>query len=197
MQDRRNADIRMVTRVVQGLVDTLSELNGWAPSTFVMADDTGLELERAERDKILVEMGGIKLTKEYFLDRYDFVEGDFEIAETPQPLIAPPQDDAPDEVAGETASAELSARMALPKRFTPQQEAIERGADRLIAKVSDPIPADALLSAVKAATDPADLAVRLSLLIDEADPRFTEFLARAQFAAQTLGYVVAATDGEG
>lgn len=186
--DKRNADIRLVSHSVQGLIDTLCQLNGWQSPSFVMADGTGLERERAERDKILVEAGIIKLTKDYVIDRYDFEEGDFEIPEA-----------APEVGAGETASeavvADMSASLATFRRqkikFTPQQQAIEDAADDLMQKVPEPIRIDAMMAAVKAATDPADLAVRLSLLLDQQDPRFTELLARAQFAAQTLGYVVA------
>ena len=189
MQDQRNADIRMVTRAVQQLVDTLAMLNGMAPPRFVMADDTGLEKERAERDKILVEAGMLKLSKSYLLDRYDFVEGDFEIVEA----TAPAQQEGVEDTAviDEPEAGQRFAFAGQPQRFTPQQQAIEEATDRLLEQVPEPLPTDALLAAVKAATDPADLAVRLSLLLDDADPRFAELLARAQFAAQTLGYVVA------
>lgn len=195
LQDQRNADIRMVSRVVQGLIDTLASLNGMAAPQFVMADDTGLEKERAERDKILVDSGMVKFTKGYLMDRYDFVEGDIVVPEEAAPVApeAQPEEATPDET---TKGEEITLSAVPAQRFTPQQQAIEDATDRLMATVSDPIPPDALLAAVKAATDPADLAVRLSLLLDEADPRFTESLARAQFAAQMLGYVVA-TESEG
>lgn len=198
--DKRNADIDLVTGTVQRLIDTLCELNGIDPPRFVMADDTGLEMARAQRDALLVEKGIVKLTKEYLMDRYDFVEGDFEIEEKQpvppalQPTGADPEAPEEDDEAEET-NAEMAAHLiTLRKRktqFTPQQQAIENAADALLAKVPEPIPLSAMLQAVKAAQDPADLAVRLSLLLDQQDPRFTELLARAQFAATTLGYVVA------
>jgi hypothetical protein len=188
-QDKRNADIRLVTRTMQGLVDTLCALNGWGtPPKFVMADGTGLERERAERDKILVESGMLKLTKDYLMDRYDFEEGDFEIVDTPETPATPLPANEP--VADEEMAARIIAMRPAKQVFTPQQQAIEDGVDDLMIKVPEPINMEAMLAAVKAATDPADLAVRLSLLLDQQDPRFTELLARAQFAAQTLGYVV-------
>lgn len=195
-QDKRNADIRLVTQTAQRLIDTLCSLNGWQAPLFVMADGTGLEMERAQRDALLVEKGVLKLTKDYLLDRYDFEEGDFEIVESapqPEPAKVGPDDTVAKED-GEATEVSMAASLTMrPKKitFTPQQQAIEDEADALLAKAPEPIPVDTMLSAVKAATDPADLAVRLSLLLDQQDPRFTELLARAQFAAQTLGYVVA------
>jgi phage gp29-like protein len=188
-QDKRNADIRLVTATVQRLIGTLCDLNGWgAPPTFVMADGTGLEMDRAQRDKVLVDAGIVKLSKEYILDRYDFEEGDFEVvAETATPVAESTTDEPESDVAMSASLVTLAKRK---QQFTPQQQAIEDAADALMVKVPEPINLDAMLSAVKAATDPTDLAVRLSMLLDQQDPRFTELLARAQFAAQTLGYVV-------
>ena len=188
MQDKRNADIRLVTKTVQYFINNLSHLNGFDAPLFVMADDTGLERERAERDVLLVNAGVLKLTEEYLLERYDYEAGDFElVAEQPEPEATEPE--------GDTVNPEMSVKMMTfakrKQQFTPQQQAIEDAADDLMRKVPEPINLEAMLSAVKAATDPADLAVRLSLLLDQQDPRFTELLARAQFAAQTLGYVVA------
>jgi hypothetical protein len=191
--DKRNADIRLVSRTMQRLIDTLCSLNGWQAPTFVMADGTGLERERAERDKILVDAGIVKLTKDYILDRYDFGEGDFEISDEKAVTdstgegggnLPPPTDDV-------NMAAQLSTLRPRKIAFTPQQQAIEDAADALLDKVPEPINLDAMLSAVKAATDPSDLSIRLAMLLDQQDPRFAELLARAQFAAATLGYVVA------
>ena len=80
-ETKRNADIRMVTKAVQSLIVNLCSLNGITNvPDFVMADDTGLELERAQRDKIHFDLG-MRHTPEYFMDRYDYREGDFEMAE--------------------------------------------------------------------------------------------------------------------
>lgn len=189
-EDKRNADIRLVSRTVQTLIDTLCSLNGWQSPKFVMSDGTGLEMDRAQRDALLVEKGVLKLTKDYIIDRYDFEEGDFEMPEIKVEPIAPEQ---PTSVDQEDVAMSASLTTMRPRNvaFTPQQQAIEDAADDLLTKVPDPINLDAMLSAVKAATDPADLSIRLAMLLDQQDPRFAELLARAQFAAATLGYVVA------
>ena len=203
-ETKRNADIRLVTKAAQSLVNILCDLNGISnPPEFVMADDTGLEIDRAKRDKIHFDLG-IRHTPEYFMDRYDYREGDFEMAEDNPPAVPQQQQQqqasedpqTPEEIdKQDAADAEMAAHLLHMRkskvRFTPQQQAIEDAGSAIIAKAPQPIPADAMLAAVKAAADPADLAVRLSLLLDKQDPRFAELLARSNFAAQVLGYVVA------
>jgi len=52
--DKRRADMRMVQRTGQQLVNNLAIVNGLEPPKFVMADDSGLEMSRAQRDSILL-----------------------------------------------------------------------------------------------------------------------------------------------
>ena len=88
-QDKRNADLRLVTQTAQRLVEALWTLNALPglPPRFVLADDTGLEIARAERDAKLVQAGVLRLTEAYLLDRYDFVPGDFTVT-APGPSAA-------------------------------------------------------------------------------------------------------------
>ena len=78
-QDKRNADLRLVSGTVQHLVEALWALNalpGPAPR-FVLADDTGLETARAERDAKLLPVliaSGLTLTQDYYLDNYDYAQ---------------------------------------------------------------------------------------------------------------------------
>lgn len=196
LEEKRRSDVRLITGTVQRLIDALAHFNGFQAPQFVLADDAGLERDRAERDEILVKNGIIELTEDYLMDRYDFKPGDFKIpVKSEMPTESPEQPDENDTPEDAETVANAGAKLITLARkkiqFTPQQQAIEDSADLLMAQVPEPIDTDAMLSAVKAATDPADLAVRLSMLLDDRDPRFTELLARAQFAAQTLGYVVA------
>lgn len=192
-QDKRHADMRLVKKTVQQLLDSLCDLNAMPRVSFELADDSGLEVERATRDALLVEKGIITLTKDYILDRYDYDEGHFEIPEKQGPIVIanPVQDEDEAEETDETEMAATTINLAKPQ-FTPQQQVIEDETDRVLAKTpASPIPEAAMLQAIKSASDEADLALRLSLLLDQQDPHFAEYIARAQFAAQTLGYVVA------
>jgi phage gp29-like protein len=188
--DRRNADIRLVSRTMQRLVDALWAFNGHsgAPPRFVMADDTGLERERAERDAILVEKVGVRLSPEYIAERYDLEPGEFEMVDpdaAAAPQNAPAGADDNSEEAGQG-----SGQFAASKRtFTPVQQGIEDGLQNL--ETTDPIPPELVRAAVLAASDEADLRARLAALVPQADPRFQQALERASFAAAVLGYVAA------
>jgi hypothetical protein len=65
-EDKRRADVRMISGTGQRLVDALWELNGFPgePPEFCMQDDVGLEQERADRDAVLVDLG-VRFTPEY------------------------------------------------------------------------------------------------------------------------------------
>ncbi len=193
-QERKRADVQLLSAAVQRIVDQLAALNGWAPPRFVMEDDLGLGLDRAQRDKLLVEAGILSLTEEYLLERYDFNAGDFTVPErAPVPQGLQPSAEASEEDGeedGEPTTAAMSFAPAAP-RFTPSQQAVERLGDAALAEAGEggPIALADIRSAVMASQDETDLADRLAVLLDRQDPRFADVLARAQFAGAVLGYV--------
>jgi len=81
--DKRNADVRLLTRSAQTVVSGLWQLNNFPgePPRFVLEDGTGLESERADRDAKLVSSGVVKgFTEQYMLGNYDFEPGDLILA---------------------------------------------------------------------------------------------------------------------
>lgn len=196
-QDKKKADIRLVSGSVQRLVNSLWALNGLAGSApeFIMADDTGLEITRAERDSKLVQAGVLRLTPQYLLDRYDFKEGDFEMASPSAPNAGSTRGDdrtiPPKGPAGRPIQASIGFKgAAKPQRFTPDQEALEALADVAVARSASPIPAALVRDAILAASNPEDLAERLAALFAEQDPKeFQTLMEQALFAADVLGYV--------
>jgi phage gp29-like protein len=182
LDDRKRADIRLVTKTVQTLVNALHTLNGFTgePPTFVMEDNTGLEIERADRDSKLVQSGVLTLTPDYLLRVYDYEDGDFEI-----PAVAAP----PKPQTDGTKPANFSASVPPPTKFTPQQQEIETLADAVLKNLGSPIPESAIFNAVKAASDYEDLTNRLAVLFAETDTsEFRQVLERATFAADCLGF---------
>lgn len=179
-EDKRRADVRMVTTTVQQLVATLWQLNGFpgAAPTFVMQDDVGLEEARASRDAILAEKLGVRFTPEYLIDRYDLEADDFTITD-PTP---PPAENAPPVLAKPKLAALAAAQ------FTPQQQVIEDGLATFTLP-DLPLSLDELRSAIMAAGDQTELEARLAALLDRQDPAFAATLAQATFAGTVLGYV--------
>lgn len=83
--DKRRADLRMVQAAGQKLVDNLAAINGMEAPRFVMADDAGLEMSRAQRDAVLINVlksSGLSLSKQYFLARYDYIANDLQETES-------------------------------------------------------------------------------------------------------------------
>lgn len=197
--DKRNSDLRLVLATVQQLVNALAVLNGWDAPRFVLADDTGLERDRADRDAVVAEKLGWRPTREYMLDRYDYEEGDIEPVPAPVPPVPPDATQPPAAGAGAqdaqaragqpVALAAASAAAAGP--FTPAQTAAEGITAAATGAAVDPLPLDALRAAVLGARDLDDLDARLAAVLDRRAPEFAELLTRADFAARVLGYVAA------
>jgi phage gp29-like protein len=85
MASKTLADSRLAEQIVQRVLDTLADLNRLPRHQFIMADDIGLEAERATRDAALLpvlQASGLKLTANYFEDRYDYRSEDLEAVET-------------------------------------------------------------------------------------------------------------------
>lgn len=82
--DKRRADLRMVQAAGQKLIDNLAFVNGIEAPRFVMADDAGLEMTRAQRDAVLINVlkgSGLSLTREYFLRSFDYNDSDLQDSE--------------------------------------------------------------------------------------------------------------------
>lgn len=187
-EDKRRADIRLVTTTVQRLCDalwTINALPGDAP-TFVMADDTGLETPRAERDAKLVPAltaSGLRLTPEYYLDNFDYEPEHLGEVPVTAPALAPM-----------LSAPGPGVRLAAPRpqRFTQDQALVEALADAALEAAGSPVPAAAIRAAILASDSPEDLYERLAALYGSEDvDGFQELMARSLFAADVLGFTTA------
>lgn len=204
--DKRASDLLLIMESVQHWINSVCAYNfpGATPPKFVMSDGRGLEIERADRDAKLKEAGIVNFTMDYLLDRYDFNDGDIELP----PVIQPPdmtgdededldeddedgnkKDDKKAAAKPGKKAAKLAAKREPGRRFTREQEEIEKLAGGALNLADSPIPADKLRAAILAARDPQDLAERLAQLMDDGDPQFDAILERAIFAADIIGYV--------
>jgi phage gp29-like protein len=172
--DKRLSDVRMITRSMQHLVDVIVGLNfSGSQVDFIMEDARGLEKERAERDKILIDAGAIELSEDYLLDRYDFNQGDFVIPEK-KPEKTPQQ----------------FKFAAAKKKFTKDQQAIEDLADDMLKNLASPVPNELIYSAIRSATSPEDLQDRLAVIMQDFDAEeFERVLSYALFSADIMGFV--------
>lgn len=189
--DKRNADVRMVTRAMQKVVRYLWVLNNFGEETdapeFILADDTGLELERAERDAVLVNAGILKLTESYLLDRYDFKEGDFEMISeqgAPEPELEKPEKPGLPPPVEEAKEEKMMAQ-----RYTNGQEAIEELAKNAIDGMPPLIEQAVILRAIRLSKTPEELLERLSIIYADVEGvDFRKKFEDALFTAEVMGY---------
>ncbi len=205
-EDKRNSDIAMVTLTMQNVVNALCALNSWPEHKVFFADDTGLESERATRDKTLYDQG-VRFSPDYYKDNYALRDEDFEIAEDAPELETPPPGSGPDATAKKSkgkASASAGgkgsggAKASIPHIafsngrpiLTKKQEEVEQLGDDALAVAGQPLDPEAVRAAILAATSPEDLVERLFVIVGEriAEPEFQETLERALFAADVIGY---------
>lgn len=191
-EDKRNADLRLVRASVQRMINTLWALNnfgGTAPE-FIMADDTGLESDRAARDAILAEKLGVEFSDSYLLDRYDLDPADFTRKEPPPSLVqqtpSSPQDKAL------SAQMDHDTLMQFAARGLSAQDVLDAQIKKVAGKADTPINMDDVRAAVMGAEDARDLEQRLAVLIGPENPEFRTTLERAMFSAQLLGFLSAA-----
>jgi phage gp29-like protein len=191
-QDKRNADIRLVSKTVQRIINTLCKYSGWQPFEYVMADEVGLETERVDRDVKVVRDLGFDVTEGYLLDRLDFRPGDLVKRATPALAPIPPAAQNEPAAAAQAAAQPIAlANFAEPDqpRFTTQQQVIEDGIEGAIDALASPLNSPQIAQAIRAATSPEDLEERLAILLRTQDPRtFHRIFERALFAADVLGY---------
>jgi phage gp29-like protein len=195
--EKKRADTRMIISTVQRIADTLAALNGMQPATFIMEDGSGLELERATRDKLLIDAGMVRFTPDYIKDKYALLETDFTVPEAtpannPGQPNQPPPDPADQTPAAMSAVAPfkfVDGRHDNKPRFTAGQQAIEDQVDNTLANFITPITHKAIASAIAGAASPEDLIERLGVALQDSDDSvFRQTLERALFAADLMGY---------
>lgn len=187
--DKRSADIRLVTNTVQRLINTLLALNSIKNTyTFIMADDTGLETARSERDANLLPVlqhSNLRLTSEYFTDSYGYAAEHIE---------ALPNNSGTVTAQMSYQSPRVNTTLVAPtnQRFTADQVLVEELVDSTLAKKDWPISMDKIRQVINRAESPEELAGELDKLYQGNNPAvFRETLERALFTADILGYTTA------
>lgn len=217
LTDKRDADSRMIIPTVQAMVAAITELNypGQIAPEFVMEENKGLQDQRAERDERLSKTG-VKFSKKYFVETYDFEEDDIEVIESTN-QDDDGQEDNPDDPKKDNTkdnipandpkadkdkpkdkpkkeAASLEDMLAIMAKSTSIQEAVDSVADAIYRQTPDPIDPAVIYNTIRLSKDADDLQARLEKLIDNVDLTFhQETLQRAFFQTNVLGYV----DSEG
>ncbi|MCX7691779.1 MAG: DUF935 domain-containing protein [Tepidimonas taiwanensis] len=207
--EKRRADVRLVTGALQKAADWLADLNGLPRGRVVLEDPRGLERERAERDEILVKAGMLRFTRTYLEEKYGLEPDDFEelppaeaaaIADVGAGGIGRAATSAPTSASGLVTLADKRPDSLKPdrRRFTAAQQALEDEIERTFGDLPSPVDDRSIASAIRAARDPQDLMERLAVVLVDADDRqFRQLFERAMFAAEIMGYAAARREAIG
>lgn len=180
-QDKRNSDIRLVLPTLQRVVDALCKLNEFEPHTITLSDGKGLEKERAERDKVLSEIG-VEFTEQYFQDEYNLSAEHFKVKAPEQPATT--------FKALPNKSFSFAADV---NQLSDEQQALDEIGDNQNLTL---LNQKQIKDIVAGSRNPQELQANLFKLVGNvSDTQFNAVLDQALYAADTLGYAHA-SDGK-
>jgi phage gp29-like protein len=207
--DIRDGDARMIEATVNQLIRWIIDLNwpGTAPPVWSLHEQEEIDTTRPTRDKLLVECG-VKFSRDYWLRTYDLEDDD--LAEEPDPALAPPVPETPDTTIAEAEddpeaaqeAAEDAPALAAPPLTTP--DSVDRQTATLVRQTA-PLMDDWLARVrrdldayIKAGRTAADFAAHLlTLYPDLPGDDMTAIMGEALAAAELAGHYELAQETDG
>ena len=177
-EDKRRSDIRMIERAVNDVIRFLGILNDIDSARlprFFLEDEKTLNLERANRDQVLHNIG-VRFNENYYEQHYDLPSTDFSVSS--------------DASTGGLLFKDGTCKHGnLKFTETPQQRVLDSLAEDASDESELALDFDEVAAIIRNATNRRDLEVRLSTLLGRRDEAFVDQLTNAQYQAQVLGFV--------
>lgn len=170
-----NGDKTFVKKYIQQFVDVICKMNGLTPPVFNWIEQKSLNIERAERDIKLHQMG-VEFSDDYFADMYDI---DKKYIKSQVNVITK-------DVRAMMATGGVPAPT---NPFTDEQMRLEVLADGL---THQPLPTDKVLEVIKSSKNKEEMITALTELIGGDD----ELLMASLAVADLYGVVDEASDHE-
>lgn len=177
--DKRNSDLRMITPVVQDIINALCLLNGFEKHTIILGGEQDLNVKVVERDLKLKTLG-VEFNDQYITETYGLKPEHFKVRT--ESIAANTQFSAlPRQAFSFKASAnKLSAAQQEVEELTDGQGDLQL------------LKPDEIKQLVADSVSPEALIFNLSQLIPGAtQSQFTANLDQALYAADVLGYAMA------
>jgi len=182
--DKRNSDLRMITPVVQDIINALCLLNGFEKHTIILGGEQDLNIKVVERDLKLKDLG-VQFNDQYIIETYGIKPEHFKVIvksdSTPiQQFSALPKQ----AFSFKAQTQKLSAAQLEVEELTDGQGDLQLLNPELIKQL------------VADSDSPETLVFNLAKLIPEASrTEFTANLDQALYAADVFGYAMA-KDGQ-
>ncbi len=197
--EKRDADIRLVAPTINRMIGAAVRLRFGDDAEmprFIIAEERGLEKERAERDATLVNAGILSFTDDYLTKHYGFDPDDFTIPPAGSRNTGAANASLGSGGNGHFGAGDVSFAHRPGHRFTPDQQAVEDNVDRHAVSLHSPISQKDILAAIRQSNSKEDLEQRLAALYEgNSADEFRILMERAVFASSVLGFVAADSEG--
>lgn len=175
--DKRNSDLRMITPVVQDIINALCLLNGFEKHTIILGGEQNLNIKVVERDLKLKGLG-VQFNDQYITETYGIKPEHFKVS-----------------VKSDSSSVQQFS--TLPNRafsFKADMQGLDANqqeVDEKITEIDKQLFSELeLMKVVEASSDVNDLQTKLyGLMSGESVEKFTETMARALYLFDVIGYV--------
>lgn len=180
--DKKKSDCELISKTVQNCIDMLFYLNNFSGDIpqFIFADPKGLQKERAERDRILNQIG-VQFNKKYFVENYDIDPEHFEVVERNSNFTFS------EEMPFDYSDHKHNCKFASKSTPTVQRQ-IELE-NEMIKLSNNSFSRQELQTAIKSARSQKDLEEKLAILMEKDSGKFEEVTTKALFMAKEMGYV--------
>ncbi len=186
--DKKTSDTKMIQKTIQNVIDTLYKMNdfkGEIPQ-IIIEDEKELQIDRATRDKVLSEQG-LKFSKQYYIDQYDFKDSDIEIVEKQN--VSQPINQSFS--LSKDASKSTDGHFCFAnKSVTPNQQELDKVFDIAFSKAPAIISnKKALLSIIKSAENEKDLKDKLGGLFESQNEEYKKAIEFILSRSAFFGYL--------
>lgn len=170
-QDKVKSDKRLVEQTLRKLVEYIKFYNNITEDIQVgLKFKDGIEMERAQRDAILVNSGILTFTEDYLLDKYDFIDGDFEAGSAPTP---------------EGFFKRSTKQVDL--QLTKEQRDVDEMVEIMMSRGLESQDANDLWEAIQSSTNKAELIDNLAELIENPNTSLENLMSQGMFYAFRRG----------
>ena len=189
----RDHDAKQMARTLTTqLFGAIIRVNGLAMRLprFVFDTDVGEDITRFSNALPLLVSAGMQIPEKWAHDKLKIpqAEAGEAVLKAAQPAQGAPATNQPGQPTGLSAG-HVCLAAGDGAKFTPEQMAIEKLADEMLANMKSPIESAAIKSAILAAKSPEDLESRFALILETNDSEeFQRKLAFGLFACDVMGY---------
>jgi phage gp29-like protein len=178
--DKRNSDLRMITPVVQDIINALCLLNGFEKHTIILGGEQDLNIKVVERDLKLKDLG-VQFNDQYIIETYGIKPEHFKVNVK--------SDSTPVQQFSVLPNQAFSFKAQTQKLSAAQLEVEELTDGQGDLQLLNP---ERIKQLVADSDSPETLVFNLAKLIPEASrTEFAANLDQALYAADVLGYAMA------